>query len=519
MRRLLLFLIAATILPAEPQPVTHLFLGWGNVDPGDTRFPVDRTKVSAPSMRILEETRDYYSVELSEGRSAPWRFNTAAGVRVVVEPARTTGPWLRPDKPWEVRGLYEGTVLQDGGKYRLWYPSFYDRGEVIQLSDGRRKLKYGVALCYAESSDGVHWTKPALGLVDFHGDRNNNMITMDPRISMGVVFLDPIAAPAERYKILNPAAMHEFDPNSKANTPVLAGGTSADGIHWTTLEKPLWIGHNSDTFSGVYVDTGKRTYTGFFRSHHTRRRSIARSETSDFRSWPLPVTILAPGPEEAPSDDFYTPGYVRHPGVADAHMMMASIYHRDISTLDVRLASSADGAVWNWVSREPIIRQGAAGSWLAGKIFVCPEMVRLPDGTVAVPTLGFSWAHNEFWRDYYEEGFARTVGFGWAIWDDGRIAGIAARQAGQFTTLEFDASGAPIEVNVRSSTSGYVQVECLVTTARGKPPVIHRARDLVGDHPWARLVWDDGFDPATVAGKKVRLRFTLYDAVAFGFRI
>ena len=57
------------------------------------------------------------------------------------------------------------------------------------LAMGQRKLERGQApgywrpMCYAESDDGVHWTKPDLGLVEYNGGTRNNicLIEGEPR--------------------------------------------------------------------------------------------------------------------------------------------------------------------------------------------------------------------------------------------------------------------------------------------------------------------------------------------------
>ncbi len=36
-------------------------------------------------------------------------------------------------------------------------------------------------IAYAESDDGVKWTKPNLGLVEYAGNKNNNLVAMDPQ--------------------------------------------------------------------------------------------------------------------------------------------------------------------------------------------------------------------------------------------------------------------------------------------------------------------------------------------------
>lgn len=512
---------SAAPAPASPSPAagptTHLFWNWGKVDPGDTKFLLDRKQVGAESLQVLERVGRYYRIELADGLTPPLRFNLATGVRITIEKARKIGPWLKPDQPWEVMGINQGTVLWDGGKFRLWYSCSYERGKVIQVAEDRYKLEYGSAMAYAESDDGMTWRKPALGLVEFHGSKQNNIISKDDRIEGGTIFIDPTAQPAERYKLVTPTSTRAFEPKLKSNVGVLAGAVSSDGIHWIPLPEPLWKGHVSDTYSGVTYDEQLARYVGFYRTGHGRRRSIGRGETTDFAHWPIPSTILAPGADEIPSDDFYSNGYSRHPGVPDGHLILCSIYHRDISALDVRLATSLDGVTWSWISHEPIIERGAPGAWDSGSMYVSPEMVRLSSGQVAVPFVGYSHLHNEFWRTYYQDGYPNLQGYGWAVWEDGRLAGIEARQKGEFTTLPLNAAGGEIRINARAHQSGSIRVELIV--GDGAEAKSFRAKEIVGDQLWTALEWQDPVDLPALAGKKVRLRFMLYDAKVFGVRL
>src|SRR6185436_15225860 len=71
---------------------------------------------------------------------------------------------LRFDAPWE--GAFSGyvTVLHDGERFRCYY-----RGNPIAGRDGSDTE----VTCYAESHDGINFTKPALGLFEVHGTRSN----------------------------------------------------------------------------------------------------------------------------------------------------------------------------------------------------------------------------------------------------------------------------------------------------------------------------------------------------------
>src|SRR5262245_8954925 len=131
------------------------------------------------------------------------------------------GVAIKFDRPWE--GAFSGyvTVIKDGPTYRLYY-----RCLPIAGKDGSENE----ATCYAESSDGIHWTKPELGIYELMGTRRNNAVLAH-------------SAPFT----------HNFSPMLDARPGVLAGerfkalgGTkqsglvafvSRDGLHWKKLRE------------------------------------------------------------------------------------------------------------------------------------------------------------------------------------------------------------------------------------------------------------------------------------------
>ncbi len=93
---------------------------------------------------------------------------------------------------------FYGSVIREGGKFRMWYVAFDDDTENKVASSRWRAA-------YAESDDGVNWIKPNLGLVEYHGNKNNNLILTDPA-PLGFVNVKVLADPADpnparRYKI------------------------------------------------------------------------------------------------------------------------------------------------------------------------------------------------------------------------------------------------------------------------------------------------------------------------------
>ncbi len=162
------------------------------------------------------------------------------------DPEHPGRPVLLPGNPGDPdhpRLYYYGTVLHINDEYRMWYTG-YDR-------NGKRLV------CYAVSEDGVKWTKPNLGLVEYNGDTNNNLPTIDGGNSIaGVVCLllyepdDP--NPDRRFKMIR-----EIDPRQ------INAAYSPDGLRWTeSSNNPIIRGSGLELsglirFQGVYYLNGQ----------------------------------------------------------------------------------------------------------------------------------------------------------------------------------------------------------------------------------------------------------------------
>jgi hypothetical protein len=89
---------------------------------------------------------------------------------------------LVTDKPWEGNTCAYYTIFQDGERYRMYYRgSHYD--------EQTRKAAHAEVVCYAESRDGIRWTKPELGLCEFAGSTANNIVWNGPGGQSGLASL------------------------------------------------------------------------------------------------------------------------------------------------------------------------------------------------------------------------------------------------------------------------------------------------------------------------------------------
>ena len=86
---------------------------------------------------------------------------------VMHPPTQHPDPVLVSEYPWEDAGLgaYNTVLREDDGRWRMWYDAgLYQPHDTSGLpAFGSRRL------CYAESADGITWTKPTLKLVPFRG--------------------------------------------------------------------------------------------------------------------------------------------------------------------------------------------------------------------------------------------------------------------------------------------------------------------------------------------------------------
>lgn len=92
-----------------------------------------------------------------------------SGTQLRLHTPRDEGIALKFDVPWE--GGFSGyvTIVQLSDKMRAYY-----RGKPIANKDGSDDE----VTCCAESTDGIHWTRPDVGVYEVQGTRKNNVVLM-----------------------------------------------------------------------------------------------------------------------------------------------------------------------------------------------------------------------------------------------------------------------------------------------------------------------------------------------------
>jgi hypothetical protein len=281
-----------------------------------------------------------------EGPARPAGTGQVAGTPKFEIQQRSIEPVLWAEKPWEAFRVVGANVIREGNLWRMWYGAF---------ARGTSHDEEGFC-CYAESPDGLHWTKPNLGLVEFQGNKNNNILIYPPeRDGMTPVhfFLDEGKGANEKYKVV------AIRLNKKEAEPWwVYGGSSADGIHWNFNQKPI-CPKNSDTQT-VCIPDGKkyRLYTRIWRGGLNEKgiRTIGYTESDHFGDFPDPVEIMGPDSQDPPDLHFYTNAATK----LNDHlyvMFPAGFYTKDQSVRS-HLAWSRDGVHFTRYGREPVVNIG-----------------------------------------------------------------------------------------------------------------------------------------------------------------
>jgi len=279
------------------------------------------------------------------------------GIRVKVL-NRSIQPVIKCDKLWENFCINLATVIKVGDEWRAWYESY----------DQDYKSDNDALYCYATSKDGLNWTKPNLGLVDYKGSKNNNIFLAPASLggmAGATVFIDAAAPEAERYK-MNFVRMLKVPPNMSFGDDNpdwrILGATSADGLHWTMLEQPL-LRRLADTQNVCFRDGDiYRLYCRMWRTDgrgggDTRRRVVGYSESKTFGDFPSPKQIMQADENDPDDMDFYNSAAVKLRD--DLYLMFPSAFTHGDDLVVPQVAASRDGKHFTRLNdRKPILPLG-----------------------------------------------------------------------------------------------------------------------------------------------------------------
>ena len=442
------------------------------------------------------------------------------------QPAKYAGnPIMTPLYPWEGRLTLYGTVWrnEETGTFRMWYQGYGGMG-IPRMGDDisdspwkgfdGRNLLYTIG--YATSNDGVFWERPNLGLVEYEGSRDNNLVLLDAAYAN--IIEDPRDPDPDRlYKSLF------FEARDPAGTPNMGDGVSVafspDGLRWTKYHGNPVITRSSDSHTLLGWDDLHGKYVSFARpSVHegNMTRRIGRSTSDDFTNWTVPEDVLVPDDDDPPGLEFYgMPVFKYH----DLYIGQLLAYHtppeepqiRFMGTIDVQLAVSRDGIEWRRAGgRKPFIPNGPPGSLDAGEIYMARGPVVVDD---------------ELWFYYsvcaVEHGITGRSGpiCLAKLRLDGFVSMDADHEMGTLITKPFLVDGDRLSINA-AARSGSVAVAVL-----DEHGIQHegfsRADCAVfdGDAVGHRVTWRTKTSLDELRGHSVRLKFYLRNAELYSFTV
>lgn len=165
----------------------------------------------------------------------PWKHNLQLSLvkptKLAQNPVLPRGPKGSVD---EFGVQFYGSIIQHEGKYKMWYIAM-DNESLSRLLTSKTKKDYsGLRPAYAESEDGIHWQKPNLGLVSYKGNKDNNLVLIDPPETAGIhliVLYEPTDPDAnKRFKMLLTVAADMQGGTLQTESSVVL--FSPDGLRW-----------------------------------------------------------------------------------------------------------------------------------------------------------------------------------------------------------------------------------------------------------------------------------------------
>ncbi|MBM3935140.1 MAG: hypothetical protein FJ319_12725 [SAR202 cluster bacterium] len=473
-----------------------------------------------------------------------------------------------------------GTVLFDeqDGIFKMWYRTDSvdvtpRKGRYVDDMAGNLVQKGGYKSCYAVSRDGIEWEKPSLGLTEFAGSTQNNILPPAKafggweqlrRPSIIKDYLDP--DPSRRYKMLY---MDKFDAGG-GDADVkwgLVPAYSADGIRWRMLPEKAYFPAPPSRPNGVLFgwDPLNEQFVHYHRESTTLPADVdgrtvrsepacLRTASDDFESWSGTVTVIRKGLSDPPGWScpyldgvLYTPdlyiGFLATSisnQVEDAPAsLLNDVYKWESGNEMPELVYSRNGVDWTRAAPLwPAHRKGLWGTWDSEWVMVSKPIVH--GDRMMVYYTGSNVPAKAHRPDHPQQGIiskrsaldynGQAIGLA-VMRRDGFVSMEAYEQGGTFTTKPVVCSGDRLIINARAPERpaglvdadpmpyGRLTVELLEPSGAA---VAGRARDdcdaFTGDAVDHTVTWRDNFDVSRLAGQTVRLRFHLRNAEIYAFQ-
>jgi len=431
-----------------------------------------------------------------------------SGIQQTMHYPKNEGPVLYFGNKWEGSFCTYGTVIKDGTQFKLYY-----RGSGILGEDGNDNE----VTCYAESFDGINWTKPTLGIHNINGATNNNIILANaaPVTHNFSPFLDanPNAKAAERFKALGVTA----------KTGLIAYA-SPDGIHWKKVQDSgVFTNGAFDSQNVSFWSESEQQYLCYFRTSTNGFRSVSRTTSKDFINWSAPIRMSF---GNTPLEHLYTnqtSPYFRAPqiylGIAARFMPQRQILteeqgkilgvdsHHVKGCSDATLMSTRGGSNYDRMFMQSFIRPGIGlENWVARSNFPVLNVVQTSPTELSLYVIE-SYAQPNTHLNRYSlrlDGFASLH----SDFDEGEAI-----------TKPFIFRGKELEINYSTSAAGNICIELLDSNGKPLPGFTATdAQEIIGNEIKRIVSWNGSTDVSSLAGKPVRLKIYMKDADLYSLK-
>jgi len=440
---------------------------------------------------------------------------------------------LEATEPWEAWPHLFGSVLFDpqDRRYKMWYQVINPRAS-IDADEGSGRY----FVCYAESTDGKHWVKPHLGMVEFLGNTDNNIFRAE-EAELPNVFLDPQERdPEKRFKMLiwlRPGGHLLF--------------ASGDGKRWDKLgpgvppyeltpvdERPVRADTNLviwDSLASRYL-SAYRTYPkhefGFFKDGNRRGVGFTTSPRLSDGWGPIKTSIRAEDADDARVARM-SPSQQRFKNWSEPYIMTPQVYGNHylglVSMLDyingsdfavgggaLELAFSHDGLNW----RRPQPGQPAIRRQINDELFPCYAAVQPPlviDGRLWSFYSEGNCAHpaKPVAKSRIRAATWRVDGFASLATTDDRTASLA--------TPVLMCPGGRLTLNADIEPDGFIEVE--LADAAGQPLPGRSFADstrIRGDGTALPVSWMRSRDVNALNAQPILVRMKLHKARLYALR-
>jgi len=466
-------------------------------------------------------------------------------------------PVLSADRPWEGERVQAwGSVIQEpGGLWRMWYFAFNTQRRFDRLDVG--------GYAYAESRDGVHWTKPDLDVVEFRGSKRNNLFyschpegknLVDEELArrglglpaidetgkqigvinnldgLTVVRDDDDPDPKRRYKLIANMQDHRMwapyypkrypmvDAKQLALSRAVFGqymDTSPDGIHWTRRPRRLFPARGGD-YMMVTRDHRNRRWWLNERAHDQGGRNASLRTSSDWKKWSDLEVVFGKGSDPEFNKTFQWHGGITPFNYGNLNIGLAERWPLAGLGATCELVCQRPGQKWQRVfENRPFLDVGAEGSF---------------DRVLAYPSHNPPGRSGEKLMIHYTGGGTRThrerglpMSMGLATIGLDRFAGLGQWRnlpPGQVVTKPLKLTRKHLAVNVEYLE--FTPLRVAVLGADGSPLPGYSLEDSTIPVDNTRLYslarWKTKPDLAELLGREVSLHFEIRGAVVYSYR-